>query len=289
MADEFSRFHPLVQIVFFCFVMGITIFQMQIILALISFLSAAVYQIYLKRWRGLAYLGIIFCAMIPAALINPLFSHRGTTRLFYLFTGNAVTWEAIVYGFVAAIIIGAVMLWFVAIHEIVTADKLIAVLGNMFPHITVLLLMIFRFIPKIAAFQKKVKEADKALQADPKRFSEKIKRQSRIISITTTWALENSIDTADSMRARGFGCGKRSFYHNNFFSPRDVVVFVWIMVLSLLVIWQIAVGNTISYYYPVIRIKGHIFIYIIYVFLCMTPLIVDLWEEIRWHRLKSKI
>ena len=48
MKDEFARFHPMVNFIFYAVVLGITMFQMQIGLVLISVCSALVYYFCLK-------------------------------------------------------------------------------------------------------------------------------------------------------------------------------------------------------------------------------------------------
>ena len=124
MNDEFSRFHPLVNIVFYICVLGITMFQMQIGLIIISFIVALIYYIFLKKEWNLKFFCGVIVVFLTSAVINPLFSHRGSTLLFYLFTGNPVTLESIVYGFATAGIICAMIMWFGSFNIIITTDKI---------------------------------------------------------------------------------------------------------------------------------------------------------------------
>lgn len=289
MRDEFSRFHPLVNLIFYIAVLGITMFQMQAVLIGISLVCGMTYHFYLKRNDGIKYILMILVVFFTSAIINPLFSHKGGTLLFYLFTGNPVTLESIIYGIASATIISAVLLWFSSFNVIMTSDKLLAAIGNAFPHIEMLLSMIFRFIPKFSSHGKKVYQANKALGMKDKGFGNKIKTQAEIFSGVTTWALENSVDTADSMKARGYGTGKRSTYNNYKFEPRDGLTIIWIIGLFVIVCWEIGTGRAVTHYYPIIRVKGTMLVYITYSLLCLTPMIIDVWEEYRWHRLKSKI
>ena len=102
MKDEFSRFHPLVNLIFYLVVLGLTMFQMQLGLVLISIFSALAYYFCLKGREGVKYLLIVSFVFFVSSFINPLFSHRGGTLLFYLFTGNPVTLESIIYGIVSS-------------------------------------------------------------------------------------------------------------------------------------------------------------------------------------------
>lgn len=287
--DEFSRFHPLVNLIFYLAVLGITMFQMQAGLIVISLIFSSVYHFYLKKFDGLKYMAMVLFVFVMSAIINPLFSHKGATLLFYLFTGNPVTFESIVYGVATAAIIGAMLLWFSTFNEVITQDKLLAGIGKVMPHIATLLSMVFRFVPKFTRQGGAVLNANKALGAKTEGFKDKLKTQAEVFSITTTWALENSVDTVDSMRARGYGTGKRSSYSNYKFEVRDFVTILWILILFLIVCVEIVTGRAVTYYYPIIRIKGTMLVYITYTLLCMTPIIINLMEAVRWHKLKSKI
>lgn len=72
MNDEFSRFHPLVNIVFYICVLGITMFQMQIGLIIISFIVAVdILHFFKKRMESKIFLwgngGIFdFCSYKPS-------------------------------------------------------------------------------------------------------------------------------------------------------------------------------------------------------------------------------
>lgn len=289
MTDEFARFHPFVNLIFYIAVLGITMFQMQMVFIAISFTSGLFYHLYLKKMSGLKYLRIVFLVILASSVVNPLFSHKGGTLLFYLFTGNPVTLESIVYGFMAAVIIGAVLLWFSSFNVIMTEDKLLGGIGSIMPHVATLVTMIFRFVPRLVHHGKQVTDAEKALGKEPKGIKEKLKNQAEMFSITTTWALENSVDTADSMRARGYGTCKRTHYNNYRMHVRDIVVIWWLVILSIMVIVDLSSGRVATYYYPYINVRGNIFVYIIYAVLCMTPVLINFVEAIRWHKLKSKI
>jgi len=52
MKDEFSRFHPLVNFIYYLVVLGLTMFQMQLGLVLISIFSSLAYYFCLKGREG---------------------------------------------------------------------------------------------------------------------------------------------------------------------------------------------------------------------------------------------
>lgn len=287
MNDEFARFHPLVNLIFYIIVFGITMFQMQFGLVLISVFSALVYFFWLKKGSGAKYFLVTVGIFVIASLINPMFSHKGNTLLFYLFTGNPITLESIIYGIISSAIICGMLLWFSTFHQVMGIERMLGAMGKIMPHVALLISMILRFIPKYTRHQKEVSQYNKI--GERKSLKAKIRNGGKIFSITTTWALENSIYTADSMKARGFGVTRRTSYSNYKIAGRDIGVILWITIAAGSVIWMLQAEKLYTYYYPYVVNKDSIAAYGLYALLCLTPVLINIWEEIRWHRLKSKI
>ena len=319
MTDEFSRYHPVVNLIFYLLVLGTTMFQMSVGLVFISLFSAVVYYFMLKKTEGLKYCAVVVGIIIVSAIINPLFSHKGGTLLFYLFTGNPVTLESIIYGLISAIIIGAMLLWFSTFNQVMGVERILGAIGKVLPNVSLLITMIMRFIPQYTRHQRKVSmvnkvnkrnygekinllnrektEKENVIEACKKqkkkngidKIIDSIKEGSRTFSITTTWALENSIYTADSMKARGFGTGRRTNYSNYKFQKRDYLLMGWLVILCLVVVFSLEREKVYTYYYPFIQVKNNVVVYLIYGLLCLTPVLINVKEEIRWLILKSRI
>ncbi|MFR3835098.1 MAG: energy-coupling factor transporter transmembrane component T family protein [Eubacterium sp.] len=319
MTDEFSRYHPVVNLIFYLLVLGTTMFQMSVGLVFISLFSAVVYYFMLKKTEGLKYCAVVVGIIIVSAIINPLFSHKGGTLLFYLFTGNPVTLESIIYGLISAIIIGAMLLWFSTFNQVMGVERILGAIGKVLPNVSLLITMIMRFIPQYTRHQRKVSmvnkvnkrnygekinllnrektEKENVIEACKKQKKKNgidkiiysIKEGSRTFSITTTWALENSIYTADSMKARGFGTGRRTNYSNYKFQKRDYLLMGWLVILWLVVVFSLEREKVYTYYYPFIQVKNNVVVYLIYGLLCLTPVLINVKEEIRWLILKSRI
>ena len=115
----------------------------------------------------------------------------------------------------------------------------------------------------------------------------------KITSIMTTWALENAIDTADSMRSRGYGLSGRTTYSNFRFEARDVVMAIMITAFFTAVIAGVATGAVVFECYPVMRMtSGGVMTYMVFIcyfVICIGPAALNLMEEIRWKHLISKI
>lgn len=286
MNDEFGRFHPFTNLIFFIAVIAFSTFWMQTGMIAVSFACATVYYFMLKKGEGIRYFVMVLISMVIASLINPLFSHRGATRLFYLPTGNPVTLESIYFGLCAGVILGEVLLWFSIFNNIMSDDKWTATIGKVAPTIAMIITMVLRFVPKYTKFAKRTRDIQKA-----NGFNEKGRLQNgmKTYSITATWALETSIDTADSMKARGYGKARRTNYHNYKFELRDLAFVFWVVLLGAVILIRANIGKIHTFFYPTIRNRESIIVLAAYIILCITPLLINLWEKLRWHISKSKI
>ena len=72
----------------------------------------------------------------------------------------------------------------------------------------------------------------------------------RVLGCLTTWALEGSIVTADSMRSRGYGTAKRTSFMIYRISPRDVGLLAATLALSAALIAVISLGHTTATFTP---------------------------------------
>ncbi|MCR5430038.1 MAG: energy-coupling factor transporter transmembrane protein EcfT [Eubacterium sp.] len=286
MIDEFGRFHPVSNLIFFLAVIAFSTFWMQAGMIAVSFICATVYYFMLKKSEGINYFIVVLISVLIASLINPLFSHRGKTTLFYLPTGNPVTLESIIFGLCAGVILGEVLLWFSIFNNIMEDDKWTATIGKVAPTISMIITMVLRFVPKYIRFSKNTRNIQRA-----NGFSggKKIKNGMHIYSITATWALETSIDTADSMKARGYGKAKRTHYHNYKFEIRDLIFVLWVVLLGAVILCMARFDKIHTFFYPTLRSKESIIVLVLYIVLCMTPVLINIWEKAKWHILKSKI
>lgn len=295
--DSFNNVHPLINFAYFALVIGIGMFCLHPVILVISVLAALSYTMYLKGVRKL--LALIFKFVLPSmlvvALVNAAFNHYGVTPLLYLQSGNSITLEAIVYGVVLAIVLAIMLLWFACYNVIMTSDKFIYLFGKIIPASSLILSMVFRFVPKFAAHLKVVRNGQKSLGRDFSNGSllHKIKAGLTIFSIMTTWALENAIDTADSMKARGYGLKGRTAFSLYRFTKRDVGLSLYLIVTSVVFFIGWRQGNVYVSYNPKIIIHGlpltlaSFSSYAAFFLLATLPLWLNLYEAIIWLRLKK--
>ena len=294
MINSFENYHPLVNFYYFSFVIVCSMFFMHPIFLIISLTSAFIYSVVLKGRRALKF-NILYMLplMLITALINPAFNHEGVTILFYLKGGNPITLESIVYGMVAATMFISVIVWFSCYNEIMTSDKFIYLWGRIIPSLSLIFSMVLRFVPKYKAQIKVISNAQKAIGRDVTKGNiiRRARNGIKILSIMVTWALENAIETADSMKARGYGLKGRTSFSNFKFSKRDKIVLFLMIVLSLIVIIGVLMQVNRIRYFPRIKIaRNTIFTIIVdisYFLFCVMPIILTVIDEIRWKRINK--
>lgn len=62
-----------------------------------------------------------------------------------------------------------------------------------------------RFVPRLLRRTREVAQAQKLARPAERGWLAGIRRAGRVVSIVVTWALENALDTADSMKSGGYG------------------------------------------------------------------------------------
>ncbi len=289
MYDSFSGFHPIVNMIYFVIVLLCAMFSRHPVLICISFMCGTSYLINLKGIKNVIksfrYMTVMVAMII---IINPMFNHEGATILFYLDTGNPITKESIVYGIFMAFMLVTVINWCACYNIVLTSDKFIYLAGRLIPHLSLVLSMTLRFIPRFKEQFKKISEARKAMWGDISNGNnmKRIRNFIDIISIMISWSLENSIEISDSMRSRGYGMKGRTAFSIYRFEKRDGIVCMVMAICFSIVIYGLLIENMYYRYYPTFENKlfewNMVGIYIIYAIMCLIPLIVNYMEKIRF-------
>lgn len=295
MKDSFSSYHPLVNFLFFAEVLGFSMFLLHPLCLGISLACAVGYDIYLNGRKAVGFcIKGILPMMVITALLNPLFSHEGRTILTYLPSGNPLTLESILYGLAAAGMLAAVVLWFACFNAVITSDKFVYLFGRIIPALSLVLSMALRFVPRFMAQLKVVTRAQKCIGKDPSQGSlfHRIRCAGSILSVMLTWALENGIDTADSMKSRGYGLPGRTAFSVYRFDKRDRQALICLLVLGTAVLAGAAFDGLTWRYFPTVKWSATLLSFGVlaaYTALCALPLILNWKEDRKWNALRSKI
>ena len=297
--DTFAGFHPSVNMLYFVVVIGFSMFFMHPVSLGISLVMACAYSVYLNGKKAVRMgLMVMLPMVVVTSLLNPLFNHQGATILTYLPNGNPLTLESTMFGIAASVMLVTVISWFSCFNAVMTSDKFVYLLGRIIPALSLILSMSLRFVPRFREQIKVVSDAQKCIGRDVTsgNLFQRAKHGIRILSIMLTWALESAIETADSMKSRGYGLSGRTAFSIFRFDRRDAFGLLYIGFCSSLIIIAAILEVHRFRYFPTIRhIDGGfsvfwtVAIFAVHFVLCAFPLIVNIREDIIWKRIESRI
>lgn len=286
--------HPAVLFAYFTAIPLVMMFSSNPIFPMTALLGGCLLSILLRRnekmYRSvLFYLGVFLLVTIT----NPLFSHEGETVLF-LFLGVSFTWEALLYGASLSCVMIGVLIWCRCYTVVMTSERFLYLFGSVVPKTALVLSMTFRLIPLFLRRLQGVSHAQKTMGMYAVRgFRARVKCAGRIFSAVIALSLDRAMDTAASMRARGYGSGKRSLYTRFRFRVWDGLSLLLLFFL-LGVIFVSGATDVVSFsYYPRITALPHtpsaIFTYAAFAVLSFAPFCMEIREVIRWKFYRSKI
>lgn len=290
----FTGYHPAVQFIYYLLAVCFAMFSMHPAIILASLAGALLFFGALNGIKSM-FSELFFCfwLFLLMAMMNPLFVHNGETILFFM-NDNAITLEAMIYGGMASLMIVGVFLWCRCYSSILTTDKWLYLFGKTMPKIGLILSMAFRYIPLFQKQMKRINQSQKtmglyATDSIPDRIGGGI----RVFDSLIAWSMENSIDTADAMKARGYGLPGRSNFSLFRFCKRDGILLLIMGIMSVLILLCFAKGGFEFYYYPLVaEVKLEVWnicqYLLVFVFLCI-PGVIEIKEKLVWNYLKSKI
>ena len=293
--DPFSRYHPLVNFLYFVGVIGFGVVIQHPVYLAAGFLCGTTYYLLLNGRKGMKMLlGLLPLFLIMTA-INPLFNTYGATLLFHVF-GRPYTLEALYYGMAIAAVFVVMLIWFGCYNAVLTSDKFTSLFGNLIPALSLLLVMVLRMIPNLMRKARQFAGARKSIgkgSAENATNKEKLTDGMTILSALTDWALEGGVITGDSMRSRGYGSAKRTSFVVYRMTGIDFSLLVIQCVLILSVLGTALTGGTTATYTPVFYIAPvsgmHILGLVAYCAYLSIPTVLHIKEAIQWHISRSKI
>ena len=289
--DTFSKCHPAVNFLFFAGAIGMSVVIQHPAYLLAGIVTGAVYYLVLngkKGWKTILSLLPMF--MILTA-INPLFNTLGATPLFHL-GSRPYTLEALLYGAALASMFVIMMLWFGCYNKVLTSDKFTCLFGNLIPSVSLLLVMVFRMVPNFIRKTQQIigarKSIGKGIREDAT-TKEKLQDGGTVLGALTSWALEGSVVTGDSMRARGYGTAKRSSFMIYRMAGTDWILLVVMLVLLGVTIAAAFFGQFAATFVPTVDIAPVSWGLAAYTGYLLIPTALHIKEAIQWHISRSKI
>ncbi len=294
MRNPISEFHPLAVFLYFMTAVGITLLWNRPGLLLASFLIAFGYACALEKGKNIlrSLVWLLLVTALPV-IVNPLVNHRGNTPVLYI-NDQPITLEAVLYGLFTGLMIAAMLFWFQAYSKSLDSDGFLYLFGGKLPSIALMVTMIFRFVPQFHRSLQEIEAVQKTLGAAVSRgtIRQRLQAGGRLLSALVSITLEDSLQTADSMNARGYGlpgktrsrkirlpCGMECFWRPLW--ENWCVFFFFLgwgsLIFTIFRRWPARNGQR-----QWRRFSGYLFYFLI-------PIFIFIGEEIQWLFLKSKI
>lgn len=289
----YERVHPAVLVLYFLSVTIPAMFSLNPLLLIPAFAGAVFFLLLAEpeppRLRTVFWLALLTALII---IINPLFSHRGQTELFFL-NGHAITLEALLYGVRNAFCVLTVLLWCRIFNRIVSSEKLLALLGKTFPKTALLLSSSLRLVPLLRCRAASMRDTQQELGLYGNgEMSDRLTGGARVFSMLVTWSLDHASDVSSSMKARGYGLKGRTTYSVYRFKKRDAVLTVLLILLDAGVLTVMATGRLAFSFYPVLSAKhgpATTTALICYAVTALAAAAFEAFEAIRWKVRRSRI
>ncbi len=227
-------------------------------------------------------------------LLNPLVSHVGTTKI-YIIGNYFITLEALTYGIIMSLSLLIILLAFTSYNKTVSYQEMLYIFSKRFPNISMVIIMALRFIP---LFNYRLSEVNKISKFDKKQYFntnknsmvEKISKTANLLVVVVSWSLEESMITAKSMKARGYGIKERTSYLSYKFHKTDYMLTGFISFSLLICIIGLTQGFGRIEIYPTLMFsdsESTVNIYYLSLLLLLLPLIyLEIREKLIWNDLK---
>ncbi len=269
MQSFFDRYHPAVT-AFYCVVaLLFSMCIMQPVYVLLTFAGLMAWHVALDGAR--AFRSVLWQAplILLLAVANPIFVGQGSTELFRI-GAHPVYLEAALYGVCQGFMLVNVLLGFSSMSKAISSDKFMALLGNAAPVVALMVSMTMRLVPQFARRGKDVLATSRACTAASS-GGRRVDEYLRLSTVLVGWGLEDSLETADSMRSRGWGVGKRTSYMRYRFRFADAVALGLVVLLALTSGVSAWAGLSSFSFYPAIDGWPPLAIYIPYGLLIALP------------------
>lgn len=291
MNDAFSKYHPAVNFTFFLGAIGCGVVIQHPAYLLAGVIAGSVYYLLLHGEKGWKMILDLIPLFLLLTAVNPLFNTYGKRPLFYLFD-RPYTMEALLYGAAIASMFVNMTLWFGCYNQVLTSDKFTTLFGNLIPSLSLLLVMVLRLVPTFIRKIKTISGARCAIGKSPGEGAgnkEKLENGLTVLGTLTSWALEGSVITGDSMRARGYGAAKRSSFMLYTMGKADWTLLLTQLLLFTLVLISAAIGQTRADFTPDLSIAPVSWGVIAYGAYLLIPTVLQIKETILWHISRSRI
>ena len=256
----------------------VTVTRVQPVLAVLCVLSGVLSFLCYGQRNELRAL-LHFCLPVGGALVlfNLLFNRNGLTVLFYI-GDAAVTLESVLYALFSALHFTGAAMWFSFFCAFLDADRIYRLFSGISRGLAVIFSLSMALVPKTL---QKYEQTRKALPVSADKHSQLTARFLRL-SALFSWVLEDSFETAVSMKARGAMLDTKRTRQKYRFSVWDAVV----LLFSIAIVCAIFLAPPLrAEIYPRFRPSVYfesVWIYVPMAVFYFIPCLAKLWEVCKW-------
>lgn len=282
----FDLFHPVVALAYFAAMLVLGMAALQPAYLLMSLAAALALGVALRGWRAVGR-GLAWQLPLVAvvALANPLFSSSGSTELFRIGV-RAFYLESFVFGACMGLMLAAMLSTLANASHVLTTDKVMALFGGAAPTIGLMLSMAARLVPQFLRRGVDVAGVQRACTAARGAAGRRAQLHDnlRLTSVLMGWSMEDSLETADAMKARGWGAAPaRTTYARFRFRTLDALALAVLGTLSLAAGAAAWAACARFSFYPVIGGLAPWWSYAPFALLAALPLALEAGERARWR------
>lgn len=282
----FDTSHICVPVLYFLGAIGLTIMCVQPVLIALSCMGALAFS-FLARGAKKTVHGLMWQipTVVLLTVINPLLSAAGSTYVMHI--GPIMIYaEALLYGFCAGLVLITTILWFENAAVVISADRILTLFNGKAPTVVLAISMTVRLVPLLVRRGKEVADVRKVAGIDKgKGFKARITHAADQVGALVGWSLADSIETADSMRARGWGSGmSRSCWEDQPLSVKDGLASGVMAIILLVCIFLAWVACSQFSFYPQVSTLVVWWGYIPYGAYMLIPAFLDCLERIAWAK-----
>ncbi len=208
----FDTCHTVVPAVCFAGTVTLSMLSVHPVLVGLSLAGALSFSLLARGWRATARgLAWQLPMLVLVCLANPLFSASGSTLVLKV-GPRSVYAESLAYGATMGALMVAVVVWLEDAACVLTQDRLLALAGRRARSVPLVLSMAAQLVPQLLDRARMVRSTRQACTAAGPRPGVR----EGLVTMSTmlmAWALEDSVERADAMRARGWesGCERTCF------------------------------------------------------------------------------
>ena len=324
---ELTSIHPAVYLLYyfimvlFAFIFSVPYFVVTFLVLILILIALQGVSSELKNIMKL-FIPLSILIMI----LNPLLNRTGAHKI-YLWQNFFITYEAIAYGILMSLALLIVILVFSSYNRSVSYQEMLYIFSKKLPIISMIIVMALRFIPLINSRAIEVQklnnlknngvevdneDCDDSNKMDLDEFNSNIntdynskfinrlksnkriaaiikeaKTLGKIMGITVSWSLEESMFTAKSMKARGYNAAERTSYLSYKFGNADYAFLAIIIATVAIIIVGLLKGVGMINIYPSIdfsfsNLPFNIY-YLAFIVFLLPLIYLELKERLLWH------